>query len=190
MNRIAGSLVKRAFDILASAIGLVALSWLIALLLIVVRLTSPGPALYAQPRLGRDRRLFVCYKMRTMYVNTPSAATHHTPTTSITRVGRWLRRSKCDELTQLWNVLRGDMSFVGPRPCLPIQAELIEARLRLNVFHVRPGITGLAQVKGIDMSDPQRLADADACYIRGQSFLGDLSLILQTIFGGRSARGF
>lgn len=180
--------MKRAFDILASAAGLVVLSWLIALLAIVVRVTSPGPALYAMPRLGLRRKPFICYKLRTMQADTPAAATHHTPATSITPVGRWLRRTKLDELPQLWNVLIGDMSLVGPRPCLPIQSELIEARQRLGVFDIRPGITGLAQVEGIDMSDPQRLAAADAVYQREQSFTGDLKLILRTFFGRGSTR--
>lgn len=173
--------MKRVFDVLASAIGLILLSWLIGLLMIVVRVTSPGPALYAQPRVGRGRSLFTCYKLRTMHADTPSAATHHTPATSITRIGTWLRRTKLDELPQLWNVLIGDMSLVGPRPCLPIQNELIDARERLNVFAIRPGITGLAQVEGIDMSDPQRLAAADAVYLREQSLIGDLKLILRTL---------
>lgn len=180
--------MKRAFDIVASALGLIALSWLIVLLLIVVRLTSPGPALYAQPRVGRRLRPFICYKLRTMHADTPSAATHDTPTTSITQFGHWLRRSKLDELPQLWNVLRGDMSLVGPRPCLPIQVELIEARQRLHVFDIRPGITGLAQVENIDMSSPQQLAAADAVYLREQSFTGDLKLILRTLIGRSSAR--
>jgi lipopolysaccharide/colanic/teichoic acid biosynthesis glycosyltransferase len=115
-----------------------------------------------------------------MYQETPSVGTHEIQTSSITFIGRWLRRSKLDELPQLWNVLRGDMSLVGPRPCLPNQTELIEKRELNGVFRVRPGITGLAQVAGVDMSDPERLSRLDSEYIRGQSLARDLTLLMKT----------
>ena len=102
---------------------------------------------------------------------------------AVTSLGELLRRFKIDELPQLWNVLLGDMSLVGPRPCLPSQAELVEARKRLGVFTVRPGITGLAQVSGVDMSDANRLAEIDAQYVRTQSLVGDLRLIWATLRG-------
>jgi O-antigen biosynthesis protein WbqP len=101
----------------------------------------------------------------------------------VTWLGNYLRRFKLDELPQLFNVLMGDMSLVGPRPCLPSQAELVEARRRLGVFAVRPGITGLAQVNGVDMSNAARLAELDARYVRTQGFGGDLKLIWATLRG-------
>lgn len=176
--------MKRAFDLVVSIVSLVVLGWLVLLLIAAVRLTSPGTGLFAQERIGRDQRRFICYKLRTMYRETPSAATHHTTSSSVTKLGRWLRRLKLDELPQLWNVLTGHMSLVGPRPCLPIQTELIEEREKRGVFRVRPGITGTAQVAGVDMSDPVRLAQIDARYAAEYSFTGDLALILRTLGGG------
>ncbi len=182
-------ILKRAFDIMASVAGLILLAWLILLLAVAIRLSSPGPGLLAQERVGRHKRTFTCYKLRTMYINTPNVATHETQVSSVTPLGRWLRRMKLDELPQLWNVLNGDMSFVGPRPCLPTQSELIKARQERGVFVIRPGITGKAQVLGVDMGQPERLAEIDAAYIAEQSFLGDLMLIAQTLTGrGRGDR--
>jgi lipopolysaccharide/colanic/teichoic acid biosynthesis glycosyltransferase len=178
------SLMKRAFDIVLSAFALIGFGWLIVLLVVAVRLSSPGPGLFVQERVGRARKNFICYKLRTMYVETPSAATHHTSLSAVTGLGRWLRQLKVDELPQLWNVLKGDMSFVGPRPCLPIQRELIDERQKRGVFDLRPGITGLAQVQGIDMSQPERLAEVDATYKRRQDLVFDLLLIAQTVMGG------
>jgi len=111
------------------------------------------------------------------------APTHQALASQVTPIGRRLRRWKLDELPQLWNVLRGDMSLVGPRPCLPTQAELIEERLKRGVLSVRPGITGLSQINGIDMSDPARLAEKDAQYVRDRSLLLDLRILFLTFFG-------
>jgi len=179
--------MKRVFDVVLSAIALLGSSWLIILLIAMVRLSSPGPGLFAQERVGRGRKYFICYKLRTMYVETPSAATHDTSVSSVTALGRRLRRLKMDELPQLWNVLKGEMSFVGPRPCLPIQRELIDERQKRGVFDLRPGITGLAQVQGIDMSDPRRLAEVDATYMKKQNLMFDFLLIVRTVTG--SGRG-
>jgi O-antigen biosynthesis protein WbqP len=118
-----------------------------------------------------------------MYSGTANLPTHEVKASSVTALGEHLRRFKIDELPQLWNVLVGDMSLVGPRPCMPSQAELVEARRRRGVFAVRPGITGLAQVRGIDMSDANRLAEVDAEYVRSQSLQGDLRLIIATLRG-------
>ena len=131
---------------------------------------------------------FTLYKLRTMYCNTPSAPTHQTDPSAITYLGRWLRRLKLDELPQLLNVIKGDMSLVGPRPCLPSQQVLIEHRQRRGVFSVRPGLTGKAQVLGVDMSNPERLAKIDAEYVAERSFVGDIVLIVQTLTGGRQAK--
>ena len=176
--------MKRVFDILASGAGLLVFGPVILVLAVLVRRDSPGPGIFAQARVGRGERVFTCYKLRTMAQGTVSAASHETPVSAVTRLGAALRRWKLDELPQLWNVLKGEMSFVGPRPCLPMQTELVEARRALGVFDIRPGITGKAQVMGVDMSEPQRLARLDADYARERSFLGDLELILRTVVGG------
>jgi O-antigen biosynthesis protein WbqP len=118
-----------------------------------------------------------------MYSGTANLPTHEVAASAITASGEYFRRFKIDELPQLWNVLIGDMSLVGPRPCLPSQTELVEARRRLGVLEMRPGITGLAQVSGVDMSDANRLAEIDARYVRTQSVLGDFRLILATLRG-------
>ncbi|KAB0680421.1 sugar transferase [Aureimonas leprariae] len=176
--------MKRAFDVAASLGGLLVLGWAILLLAVLVRRDSPGPGIFRQERVGRNGVPFVCCKLRTMGVETRSQATHDTPASAVTRLGGRLRRYKLDELPQLWNVLKGEMSLVGPRPCLPIQDDVIAARERLGVLAARPGITGLAQVTGVDMSTPERLAEVDASYIATRSFFGDLGIILRTVLGG------
>ncbi len=175
--------MKRVFDILASLAGLILLGWLIAILALLVRRDSAGPGLFAQTRVGRNEKTFTCYKLRTMRAGTASVATHEMSSSAVTPLGEKLRRWKLDELPQLWNVLKGEMSFVGPRPCLPVQAEVIEERRKRGVLRLRPGITGLAQVQGIDMSRPSLLAEVDAEYGRTRTFLRDLVLILRTVSG-------
>ncbi len=176
--------MKRAFDLLASAAGFVVLLPVLAVCLVLIRLDSPGNPLFVQTRVGRGEKPFRCYKLRTMKIDTPNVASHHVGTSSITGLGHFLRRTKLDELPQLWNVIVGEMSLVGPRPCLPSQKELIEARRRRGVYTLRPGITGLAQIRDIDMSVPERLAVVDAEYLETRSFLGDLAIILATARGG------
>ena len=146
--------MKRLVDICAALFGLVLSSPLVAVAVLAIRRESPGPAIFRQQRVGRWGREFTCYKLRTMYVGTAHLPTHETQASAVTPLGQKLRRWKLDELPQLFNVLTGEMSLVGPRPCLPTQTALIEARRTRNVFAVRPGITGLAQVRGIDMSEP------------------------------------
>lgn len=175
--------MKRLLDFLLSSVGLICALPLLPIVALIIRLESRGPALFAQTRVGRGEKLFTCYKLRTMLIDTPQAPTHHTPAAATTKVGRWLRKWKLDELPQLYNVLRGDMSLVGPRPCLPSQQELIVARRPRGVYSLRPGITGLAQVRGIDMSDPIRLATTDAEYQRNRTFGGDLKLLAATVTG-------
>lgn len=174
-------MLKRAFDVAASLVGLILLGWLVLVLALAVRLSSPGPGIFTQTRVGRHRRPFTCYKLRTMNAGTAAVPTHLAPVVAVTPFGRWLRRTKLDELPQLWNVLQGEMSLVGPRPCLPSQIELIAHRDRLGAYDVRPGITGPAQVRGIDMSDPARLAAIDAAYAARHDLPGDIALILATL---------
>ncbi len=172
--------MKRALEVTASLAGLVVLAPVALAVALAIRLESPGPAVFSQVRVGRGERLFRCHKFRSMRVGTPERATHDMVRSDVTRVGRFIRRSKLDELPQLWNVVRGDMSLVGPRPCLPTQTELIAARRQRGVYELRPGITGLAQVEGIDMSAPQRLARVDALYRSRASLKLDALILLRT----------
>lgn len=175
--------MKRLFDCLAAGLALVLLSPVLAAIALGVRRSSPGPAIFAQQRVGRGERVFTCYKFRTMALAAPEGASHEVGEAWVTPLGRRLRRHKLDELPQLWNVVKGDMSLVGPRPCLPSQRELIEARRAAGVFAVRPGITGSAQLAGIDMSRPQQLAEADRLYVERRSFWLDIALLLATLRG-------
>lgn len=180
-------MAKRIFDIGLAGIGLLLTFPFVLIACLAIRLSSPGRAIFAQTRVGRNRKPFTCYKLRTMEKGTRIAGTHEVSAASVTSVGKFLRASKLDELPQLWNVLRGDMSLVGPRPCLPVQEELIEERDKRGVLDLAPGITGLAQIEGIDMSEPVRLAERDAEYVRQQSFPGDLKILVSTVTG--SGRG-
>jgi O-antigen biosynthesis protein WbqP len=175
--------MKRAFDVAASALFLLFFWPLFLIVIAAIRLQSPGGAIFRQTRIGKGGRPFTCYKLRTMYSGTANLPTHEVASSSVTPLGEYLRRFKVDELPQLCNVLSGDMSLVGPRPCLPSQTELVEARRQRGVLAVRPGITGLAQVNGIDMSDANRLAEVDAHYVRTRSLSGDLWLIWATLRG-------
>lgn len=181
--------MNRPFEVVVATLGLIVLSPVIVLSMIAVKLDSKGPAILTQGRVGQGERVFPCYKLRTMHAGTASLPTHLVGAAQVTRVGGFLRRTKLDELPQLLNIIRGEMSFVGPRPCLPSQTELIEERRRRGVFAVRPGLTGLAQVQNIDMSDPPYLAEIDARYLATRSFAGDLAIMFQTVFGGQRSTG-
>lgn len=177
-------LAIRILDIgLAAGGGLVLLPIGLAAAL-AIRLGSPGPALFRQARVGRNERVFTCLKLRTMIQGAPSVATHEAPVAAVTALGAGLRRLKIDELPQLWNVLIGEMSLVGPRPCLPVQLELIAERRAHGVFAVRPGITGSAQIKGIDMSTPRALAEEDAHWAARPTLAAYLSCLVKTALGG------
>ena len=175
------ALTKRAVDIAFALGAVIFLWWAMILIWIVIRLDSSGPGILRQARTGREGRIFTCYKFRTMQPSTPDVGTHEISASAITRVGGFLRRSKLDELPQIVNLLKNDMSLVGPRPCLPSQHPLIEARSRRGVLGIKPGITGLAQVNGIDMSDPDRIVELDARYLKLQTFLLDIKIILATV---------
>ncbi|CAN1568989.1 WcaJ Sugar transferases involved in lipopolysaccharide synthesis [Burkholderiaceae bacterium] len=170
----------RACDIILAAIGLFFLSPVFVILFIAASLDTRSP-FYFQWRVGRDQRPFVIVKFRTMKVGTQTAATHLVNVDAITPVGRLLRRTKLDELPQLWNVLKGDMSLVGPRPCLPSQAELIAERSVRNVYSVRPGITGLAQIQGVDMSSPKLLAEIDSEMLQDFNLATYYGIIFKTL---------
>lgn len=174
--------MTRLFDIFFAALGLL-FGFPLLVVLFLVGLYDTGSPLFRQTRVGRQQKPFTLVKFRTMKAGTASVASHLADAAAITPFGHFLRRTKLDELPQLWNVLKGEMSLVGPRPCLPSQEELIQARSNLSVFTVRPGITGLAQIQGVDMSMPQRLAMIDAEMISKFTVIDYFSCIVHTVFG-------
>src|SRR5450432_2386536 len=176
--------MKRTFDFAVSALGLIVLMPVMLIIAYFVSRSSPGGALFVQARVGKSEKLFQCYKFRTMARGAPVAGSHEVGESWITPTGRRLRSAKLDELPQLFNVLRGDMSLVGPRPCLPNQIDVIAARRLRKVFNIRPGITGSAQLASIDMSTPDRLAQVDSDYIENLTFIGDLRILVATVLGG------
>jgi O-antigen biosynthesis protein WbqP len=171
---------KRILDaVVAGLIGLVSLpAGLIAALL--VRLDDGAAALFRQQRLGRGGRTFTIFKFRSMAIGTAHVSSAEAGTLSITRVGRFLRRTNLDEIPQLWNVIRGDMSLVGPRPALPTQTQLAQLRSASGALNVRPGLTGLAQVNAYDGMTEQEKAAWDAKYAASMSFTRDISILLRT----------
>jgi O-antigen biosynthesis protein WbqP len=172
----------RFFDSVLSLFGLV-FGLPVLLAIYILGLIDTGSPLFKQKRVGRGKRVFVLVKFRTMSIDTASVASHLASSASITKIGGFLRKTKLDELPQLWNVLMGEMSLVGPRPGLFNQIELTAARDARRVFNVRPGITGLAQVSHIDMSTPELLAETDAKMIKEMSIKNYFKYIFQTVSG-------
>lgn len=172
----------RLFDFVFALFGLV-FGAPVFVVLTVIGFFDTGSPIFRQERVGRDKNPFTLVKFRTMKVDTASVASHLASSSSITSFGHFLRRTKLDELPQLWNVLKGEMSLVGPRPGLFNQEELTEARDRYGVFAVRPGITGLSQVNEIDMSTPVLLAESDARMIAEMSVSNYFKYIFQTVAG-------
>lgn len=150
---------------------------------LAIRLDSKGPILFRQIRVGINEQPFTIFKFRTMHYDMDDRASHEASKSMITRVGRILRLTKLDEMPQILNVLEGSMSFVGPRPCLYSQDRLIQLRRQKNVFECRPGITGPAQLRGIDMSNPEKLSTIDAEYCQNISIRDDVAIIVRTILG-------
>ncbi len=175
-------MVTRIFDVLFSLIGLFYLSPIL-FVLIIIGYFDTGSPIFRQERIGKGKKPFKLMKFRSMRVNTPSVATHLASSSSITPFGSFLRKSKLDEMPQLWNVLVGEMSLVGPRPNLFNQEDLIEERDARGVYSIRPGITGLAQIKKIDMSTPQLLAETDAKMIQELNIGSYFKYIFLTLFG-------
>ncbi len=172
----------RFFDVVFSLTGLI-LGFPVLLVLTVIGYFDTGSPIFRQERVGRYKKPFVLVKFRTMKPGTASVATHLANASAVTPFGRFLRRTKLDELPQLWNVLKGEMSLVGPRPGLFNQHDLTEARDRLGVYEVRPGITGLAQIQGIDMSTPELLAATDKEMIDTMSLANYFRYIILTVLG-------
>ena len=172
----------RVFDFVFSLLGLV-VGLPVLLVLTVIGLFDTGSPIFRQVRVGRHQKPFTLVKFRTMRLDTASVATHLASSASITPFGHFLRKTKLDELPQLWNVLKGEMSLVGPRPGLFNQEELTEERAKRGVFDVRPGITGLAQVSEIDMSTPALLAETDQKMIQSLTVSDYFKYIFMTVAG-------
>lgn len=175
---------RRILDLLTVVGVTIFLGWAMAIIALLIRLDSKGPAIFAQSRVGQHGCQFTCYKFRTMSLGTRQAATHEVSATSVTRLGAYLRRSKLDELPQIANLLLNEMTLVGPRPCLPVQTDLIALRKQRGVLDLKPGITGLAQIHDIDMSDPARLAAWDGRYGAFRTLALDCTILLRTALGG------
>ena len=180
--------LMRLIDIFLSLFGLIS-TFPVLLILVVFGFFDTGAPIFRQKRLGQNQRPFMLMKLRTMREDTASVPTHLVNPSATTGFGRFLRRTKLDELPQLWNVLKGEMSLVGPRPGLPSQGALIKARAMRGVYSVKPGITGLAQITGIDMSTPELLARTDAQMIARMSLKDYFCFIFLTVIGkGRGDR--
>ena len=175
---------KRLFDIILSFIALILLSPLIIIVSVLIKLTSTGPVIFSQERIGKNEKMFRVYKFRSMYKEAPkNTATGdlENPDLHITKVGKILRITSIDEIPQLFNVLKGDMSLIGPRPIIPEEVEVYQLRKKNNVYAIVPGITGLAQVNGRDFLDPERKVKYDTDYLKNISLKMDLSIIFKSI---------
>ncbi len=175
--------MKRLFDLAVALVAAVFLALIILLVALAVRLTSPGPVLYWSDRVGRHNRIFKMPKFRSMRIDTPAVATHllQNPDQWLTPIGSFLRKSSLDELPQLWSILKGDMSFVGPRPALFNQNDLIALRTEMGVHKLLPGLTGWAQVNGRDELPIPQKVQLDAEYLKRRSWYFDLKILWMTV---------
>lgn len=175
--------MKRLFDLLLTVIGAVVLALPLLMVALAVRLTSPGPVLYWSDRVGRHNRIFRMPKFRSMRIGTPAVATHllQDPDAWLTPIGAFLRKTSLDELPQLWSILAGDMSIVGPRPALFNQDDLIALRTERGVHELVPGLTGWAQVNGRDELPIPQKVELDVEYLRRRSLLFDLRILWLTV---------
>ena len=173
---------KRIFDLLLGLLAVLVLILPIALIAILVRLTSKGPILYWSDRLGKNNQIFRMPKFRSMLVGTPTAATHllANPNSHLTPIGSFLRKNSLDELPQLWSILKGDMSFVGPRPALFNQEDLIALRTQSGVDALTPGLTGWAQVNGRDELPISQKVAFDVYYLNNHNFCLDMRILWMT----------
>ena len=175
-------MLKRLFDLSLALLATILLLPVFLLVYLLVRLTSAGPAMYWSDRIGKNNIIFRMPKFRSMRIDTPALATHllQNPQTYLSPVGSFIRKTSLDELPQLWSILKGDRSFVGPRPALFNQADLIELRTRVGVERLTPGLTGWAQVNGRDELDITTKVDLDYQYLQRQSFGFDLKILWLT----------
>lgn len=176
-------MIKRAFDLCLSILLLVPGMFICLTVSAVYLVVERANPFFRQTRVGKDEKEFTLYKIRTMRPSTENKGTHEVDASFVTGIGRILRKTKLDELPQLLNVISGDMSLVGPRPALKTQTDVLEERRKKGVFKIRPGITGYAQIQGIDMSKPELLASADATYMKTVSLWGDIKILLLTATG-------
>ena len=176
--------MKRLMDIALAAVAVLLLLIPLVLVAIAVRLTSPGPVLYWSDRVGRNNTIFRMPKFRSMRVGTPAVATHllSNPESHLTPIGSFLRKSSLDELPQLWSIVVGDMSFVGPRPALFNQNDLIALRTQCGVHQLVPGLTGWAQINGRDELPIPQKVELDVEYLRRKSLLFDLKILFLTFW--------
>lgn len=175
--------IKRGIDCILSLIGLIILSPILLIIAVIIKMTSPGPVLFRQERMGKDNKHFRIMKFRTMRTDTPKDCPTHmleNPDQYITKIGHILRKTSLDELPQLWNIFRGDMAVIGPRPSLPNQYDLNELRDQNGASKVRPGLTGLAQISGRDELEISVKAALDGEYVKNISFFMDLKLFFGT----------
>lgn len=175
--------IKRGIDCILSLIGLIILSPILLIIAVIIKMTSPGPVLFRQERMGKDNKHFRIMKFRTMRIDTPKDCPTHMledPDQYITKIGHILRKTSLDELPQLWNIFVGDMAVIGPRPSLPNQYDLNELRDQNGASKVRPGLTGLAQISGRDELEISVKAALDGEYVKKISFLTDVRLFFAT----------
>ncbi len=163
-------------------IGLIFISPLLVLIGLLVYVEDGSPIFFIQERIGRNKEVFRIIKIRTLKNNAPNTGTHKLETVHILGNGKWIRKFKLDEFPQLINVLKGDINLVGPRPGLISQDELYNERLKKNIYTIKPGITGLAQILGYDMSNPKKLAEIDEIYINNKNIYLNILVILGTFF--------
>lgn len=175
--------MKRVFDFTVSLLMIILLSPLMLIIGLIILIDDGTPVIFKQYRVGKDNKLFYIYKFRTMRKNTRNVATNELEEsdTMITRSGKLLRKTSLDELPQLFNILSGKMSFVGPRPLIPEEKEIRILRAKYNVYSVRPGMTGLAQINGRDVLTYQQKAELDREYVENRSLFGDLVILFKTV---------
>ncbi len=175
--------MKRVFDFTVSLLMIILLSPLMLIIGLIILIDDGAPVIFKQYRVGKDNKLFYIYKFRTMRKNTRNVATNELEEsdTMITRSGKLLRKTSLDELPQLFNILSGKMSFVGPRPLIPEEKEIRVLRAKYNVYSVRPGMTGLAQINGRDVLTYQQKAELDREYVENRSLFGDLVILFKTV---------
>jgi len=182
--------MKRLFDIFSSSFAIILFSPILILVSVAIKLESKGPIIFKQDCPGINNKLFKIYKFRSMKVDTPNVATDLLdPADFITKSGKIIRKTSLDELPQLFNILKGDMTVVGPRPALYNQYELIEKRTKVNVHKIKPGLTGLAQVMGRDDNSDDQKVQYDKYYLENQSFKLDMYIIYKTIKNTISSEG-
>ncbi len=185
-------ILKRVFDIVLSGVAILVFSPILAIIAIAIKLDSKGPVLFKQKRVGRHKQYFMIYKFRSMYVDAPSDMPTHLlqdPTAMITKVGGFLRKTSLDELPQLFNIFKGEMSVVGPRPALWNQYDLIEERDKYGVNDIPPGLTGWAQINGRDELEIEDKARLDGYYVQNRSFGLDVKCFFGTFLSVAKSEG-